>query len=46
MVSNSNAQIIHDLYRDYKVELVYATRAINSQANKRGKIPEVIITNY
>lgn len=46
MVSNSNAPLILDLYKDYKIELVYATRAINSQANKRGKIPEVIVSNY
>lgn len=46
MVSNSNAPLILDLYQDYKIEFVYASRAINSQANKRGKIPEVIITNY
>lgn len=46
MVSNSNAPLILDLYDHYKIELVYATRAINSKANKRGKIPEVIVTNY
>jgi DNA adenine methylase len=46
MVSNSNAPLILDLYRDYKIELVYATRAINSKGHKRGKIPEVIVTNY
>jgi DNA adenine methylase len=46
MVSNSNAPLILDLYDHYKIELVYANRAINSKANKRGKIPEVIVTNY
>ena len=46
MLSNSNAPFILDLYQDYKIEFVYATRAINSKANKRGKIPEVIVTNY
>lgn len=46
MVSNSNAPLILDLYQNYKIELVYATRAINSKANKRGKIPEVLVTNY
>jgi DNA adenine methylase len=46
MVSNSNAPLILKLYKDFKIESVYATRAINSQASKRGKIPEVIITNY
>ena len=46
MLSNSNAPLILDLYQNYKIELVYATRAINSQANKRGKILEAIVTNY
>ena len=46
MVSNSNAPLILDLYQNYKIEFVYATRAINSQGNKRGKIPEVLVTNY
>lgn len=46
MVSNSNAPLILDLYQDYKIELVYATRAINSKANRRGKISEVVVTNY
>ena len=46
MVSNSSAPLVIDLYKSYKVEFVYATRAINSKANRRGKIPEVLITNY
>ena len=46
MVSNSNAPLILELYQNYNIELVYATRAINSKANKRGKIPEVVVTNY
>jgi DNA adenine methylase len=46
MLSNSNTPLILDLYRDFKIDFVYATRAINSKAEKRGKIPEVIVTNY
>jgi DNA adenine methylase len=46
MVSNSSAPLILDLYSNYKIELVYANRAINSKGDKRGKIAEVIITNY
>jgi DNA adenine methylase len=46
MVSNSNAPLILDLYKDYKIDYIYATRAINSKGDRRGKIPEVIITNY
>ena len=46
MLSNSNAPLILELYQDYKIEFVYATRAINSKANQRGKIPEILVTNY
>lgn len=46
MLSNSSAPLILDLYEEFNVELVYAKRSINSNAGKRGKIPEVIVTNY
>lgn len=46
MLSNSSAPIILELYRFYKVEFVFASRTINSKAKNRGKIPEVIVTNY
>ena len=46
MVSNSSAPLILDLYSNYKIEFVYANRAVNSKGDKRGKIVEVIITNY
>lgn len=46
MVSNSYAPIVLDLYNAFKVETVEAARAINSNAAKRGKVQEVIVTNY
>lgn len=46
MLSNSSAPLILDLYSEFNVEFVYATRSINSKAGKRGKIPEVVVTNY
>ena len=46
MVSNSSAPLILDLYQNYQIDFVYATRAINSKGHKRGKIPEVIVSNY
>lgn len=46
MQSNSSAELILDLYHQYNVRLVEAARAINSKTAKRGKIKEVIITNY
>lgn len=46
MLSNSSAPLILDLYAEFNIEFVYATRSINSKAGKRGKIPEVVVTNY
>lgn len=46
MASNSYSPTIKDLYADFNLHVVYAGRAINSKANKRGKIKEYIITNY
>ncbi|MDF5719631.1 MAG: DNA adenine methylase [Rhizonema sp. PD37] len=46
MLSNSAAPLILDLYSDYNIEMVEASRTINSKAGKRGKIKEVIVRNY
>lgn len=46
MLSNSATDFIKDLYKDYRVTVVKAKRAINSDASKRGAIEEVLITNY
>ncbi|MDO5508365.1 MAG: DNA adenine methylase, partial [Corynebacterium casei] len=37
---------IRDLYSDYHVDIVGASRAINSIASKRGKVDEVLVRNY
>ena len=46
MLSNSDTQYIKDLYAGYNIHYVKATRLINSDASKRGKINELVITNY
>lgn len=46
MLSNSATEFIKDLYNEYRITTVKATRAINSDANKRGAIEEVLIRNY
>lgn len=46
MLSNSDTPITRELYKDVNIHEVQATRAINSVANKRGKIDELIITSY
>ncbi len=46
LLSNSAAPFIIDLYSDYKVTIVKASRAINSDGEKRGEVDEVLIKNY
>lgn len=46
MLSNSNTPFIRKIYSGYKQIPVYANRMINSKADKRGKISEVVIINY
>ncbi len=46
MLSNSDTDFIKDLYKGYNINFVKATRMINCDATKRGKINEVVITNY
>ena len=46
MLSNSNAAFIRELYQGFDVREVYATRAINRDATKRGPIAELLVRNY
>lgn len=46
MLSNSDTDFIKKLYDGYTIKPVQATRMINSDATKRGKITEIVITNY
>lgn len=46
MLSNHNTSLINDLYKDYNIHLIEAKRNINANGKKRGKVEEVIITNY
>lgn len=53
MLSNSdpknldeNDNFFDDLYSSFNIKRVYAKRAINSKASGRGKITELLITNY
>ena len=43
---NSKDNFFDDLYKDYKIVRVPANRMINCIGEKRGKINELIITNY
>ena len=48
MLSNSCTDFIMDLYKDYQdtIVKVRATRSINSNALKRGRVDEVLVLNY
>jgi DNA adenine methylase len=47
MLSNSHTKFVLDLYKPhYLIHKVEATRAINCKGEGRGKIKEVIVTNY
>jgi len=53
MLSNSEPQnenpddhFFEELYKGFNIERVYAARNINSGSSKRGKIKELVITNY
>lgn len=48
LLSNSMTPLIKELYCDvrFQIEEVYATRAVNSRADRRGKIAEALIRNY
>lgn len=53
MLSNSDCKgrnpedtFFDELYKDYIIERVYATRSVNANAEKRGKLTELLIRNY
>lgn len=46
MLSNHNTTLINELYKDYHIHHIEAKRNINANGKKRGKVEEVIITNY
>ncbi len=46
MLSNSYGKFILELYKDFKIVIVKAKRAINRDATKRGEIKEVLILNF
>ena len=46
MMSNSYSKFIINLYKDYKQYKIAVGRSINSNGAKRGKIAEIVVTNY
>lgn len=53
MLSNSDCSsknpsdtFFEEIYRGFDIQRVYASRMVNAQANKRGKLTELLIRNY
>ncbi|MDQ1329286.1 MAG: adenine methylase [Candidatus Poribacteria bacterium] len=43
---NPDDDFFDDLYKDFNIDRVLANRMINCNGNRRGKIKEIIVTNY
>ena len=53
MLSNSDCSarnpedtFLEDIYRGFNIQRVYASRMVNANASKRGKLTELVIRNY
>lgn len=46
LASNSSADFVKKLYSNFKIDIIKASRSINSKGSKRGKVEEVIIRNF
>jgi len=46
MLSNSDTESVRALYRGYRIDVVHASRSINSRGAKRGKVREVVVRNF
>lgn len=46
MLSNSDTKLVNELYSNYEIKKVFASRQINANADGRGKITEVLVRNY
>ena len=46
LLSNSDTGLIHALYKTHRIDIVQASRLVNSRADKRGKVNEVLIRNF
>lgn len=46
MLSNSSSPLVEELYKGFNIHKVEATRTNGAKASSRGKISEIIVTNY
>lgn len=46
MLSNSDAPLVHELYAGFRIDRVLASRHVNSNGARRGKLAEVVVRSY
>lgn len=46
MLSNSDCDFVRNLYKDFNIYKVQSGRNLNCKSEKRGKVSELLITNY
>ncbi|HFP2925996.1 modification methylase [Streptococcus pneumoniae] len=46
MLSNSSSALVEELYKDFNIHYVEATRTNGAKSSSRGKISEIMVTNY
>ena len=46
MLSNSSSHLVEELYQEFNIHYVEATRTNGGKSSSRGKISEIIVTNY
>ncbi|MBI4498987.1 MAG: DNA adenine methylase [Chloroflexi bacterium] len=46
VLSNSDCDLIHDLYAGFDIRMVQVPRLINSNPEKRGPVAEVVVRNF
>ncbi len=46
LVSNSMTDFTLQLYRDFYIYEIFANRVVNSRADRRGKVPEALISSF
>ncbi|HGJ3414055.1 TPA: DNA adenine methylase [Streptococcus pneumoniae] len=46
MLSNSSSALVEELYKDFNIHYVEATRTNGAKSSSRVKISEIIVTNY
>jgi DNA adenine methylase len=46
MLSNSDTPTVRDLYRRFRIDRVLASRSINSDGARRGKVGEVVVRSF